>query len=27
MLAYAPAGSIRADAPKERRDYEAWTPE
>ena len=27
MLAYAPAGSIRASEPKERRDYEAWTPE
>ena len=26
-LAYAPAGSIRKSAPKERRDYEAWTPE
>ena len=26
-LAYAPAGSIRASVPKERRDYEAWTPE
>ena len=28
MLAYAPAGSIRAGGePKERRDYEAWSPE
>jgi len=25
--AYAPAGSIRLAQPKERRDYEAWTPE
>ncbi|UYV35921.1 NADH:ubiquinone oxidoreductase subunit NDUFA12 [Rhodobacteraceae bacterium D3-12] len=27
MLAYAPAGSIRTTQPKERSDYEAWTPE
>lgn len=27
MLAYAPAGSIRTKEPKERSDYEAWTPE
>ncbi len=27
MLAYAPAGSIRKDIPKDRSDYEAWTPE
>lgn len=26
-LAYAPAGSIRAGAPVERSDYEAWQPE
>jgi NADH:ubiquinone oxidoreductase subunit len=26
-LAYAPKGSIRAGAPEERRDYEAWSPE
>lgn len=26
-LAYAPAGSIRKGVPKERRDYEAWSPE
>ncbi|MEO1240092.1 MAG: NADH:ubiquinone oxidoreductase subunit NDUFA12 [Pseudomonadota bacterium] len=26
-LAYAPPGSIRRAAPKERRDYDAWTPE
>ncbi|WP_293575963.1 NADH:ubiquinone oxidoreductase subunit NDUFA12 [Phaeobacter sp.] len=27
-LAYAPAGSIRgASAPRERSDYEAWSPE
>ncbi len=25
--AYAPPGSIRAGAPEERRDYEAWVPE
>ncbi len=25
--AYAPPGSIRRDAPAERRDYEAWVPE
>ncbi|MFT6933150.1 MAG: NADH:ubiquinone oxidoreductase subunit [Paracoccaceae bacterium] len=25
--AYAPAGSIRRSVPKERCDYEAWTPE
>lgn len=24
--AYVPAGSIRRDAPVERRDYEAWQP-
>ncbi|NNK15999.1 MAG: NADH:ubiquinone oxidoreductase subunit NDUFA12, partial [Sulfitobacter sp.] len=27
MLAYAPAGSIRQEKPKERSDYEAWSPE
>ena len=27
MLAYAPAGSIRSQAPVERSDYEAWSPE
>ncbi|WP_065332808.1 NADH:ubiquinone oxidoreductase subunit NDUFA12 [Tritonibacter mobilis] len=28
MLAYAPAGSIRAGGtPKRRSDYEAWSPE
>ena len=27
MMAYAPAGSIRAKAPVERSDYEAWSPE
>ena len=28
MLAYAPAGSIRAGGePKNRSDYEAWSPE
>lgn len=27
QLAYAPAGSIRRENPKDRRDYEAWTPE
>ena len=27
MLAYAPAGSIRASEPAKRRDYEAWKPE
>jgi NADH:ubiquinone oxidoreductase subunit len=26
-LAYAPAGSIRREAPTPRSDYEAWTPE
>lgn len=26
-LAYAPAGSIRREAPVERRDYEPWTPD
>ena len=26
-LAYAPAGSIRRDVPKDRSDYEAWTPD
>ncbi|NSX55251.1 NADH:ubiquinone oxidoreductase subunit NDUFA12 [Parasulfitobacter algicola] len=26
-LAYAPAGSIRQNRPKDRSDYEAWTPE
>ena len=26
-LAYAPAGSIRGADPKERSDYEAWSPE
>ena len=26
-LAYAPAGSIRAQTPADRQDYEAWTPE
>ncbi|WP_375255553.1 NADH:ubiquinone oxidoreductase subunit NDUFA12 [Yoonia sp.] len=26
MAAYAPAGSIRRNAPDERSDYEAWTP-
>lgn len=25
--AYAPAGSIRSQAPEARRDYEAWSPE
>ena len=25
--AYAPAGSIRRNAPGDRSDYEAWTPE
>ncbi len=24
--AYAPAGSLRQDAPAKRRDYEAWSP-
>jgi len=24
--AYAPAGSLRHDAPAKRRDYEAWSP-
>ncbi len=27
LAAYAPPGSIRAGAPAERRDYDAWTPE
>jgi len=27
VAAYAPTGSIRAGAPAERRDYEAWKPE
>lgn len=27
MAAYAPDGSIRQERPKERSDYEAWTPE
>lgn len=27
MLAYAPQGSIRQEAPKDRSDYEAWSPE
>jgi NADH:ubiquinone oxidoreductase subunit len=26
-MAYAPVGSIRKGAPKERADYEAWSPE
>ncbi len=26
-MAYAPAGSIRQENPKDRSDYEAWTPE
>jgi NADH:ubiquinone oxidoreductase subunit len=26
-MSYAPAGSIRRQAPVERRDYEAWQPE
>ncbi|MDO5756313.1 MAG: NADH:ubiquinone oxidoreductase subunit NDUFA12 [Rhodobacterales bacterium] len=26
-LAYAPAGSIRHNVPKQRSDYEAWHPE
>ena len=26
-LAYAPAGSLRAAEPRQRRDYEAWSPE
>lgn len=25
--AYAPAGSLRAEGPAERRDYSAWSPE
>ena len=25
--AYAPAGSLRRAAPKDRADYEAWRPE
>ena len=27
QAAYVPAGSLRAAAPVERRDYEAWQPE
>ena len=27
VLAYAPAGSIRREAPTPRKDYEAWSPE
>lgn len=27
VLAYAPKGSIRKDAPVRRGDYEAWSPE
>ncbi len=27
VLAYAPKGSIRREQPKERRDYEAWSPD
>ena len=27
VLAYVPPGSIRREAPAERRDYEAWQPE
>ncbi|MFT6452188.1 MAG: NADH:ubiquinone oxidoreductase subunit, partial [Halocynthiibacter sp.] len=26
-IAYAPAGSIRNNAPTDRSDYEAWTPQ
>lgn len=26
-MAYAPAGSIRNETPKDRSDYEAWSPE
>jgi NADH:ubiquinone oxidoreductase subunit len=26
-MAYAPAGSLRRSQPKDRSDYEAWTPE
>lgn len=26
-MAYLPAGSIRRELPKERSDYEAWSPE
>ena len=26
-MAYAPAGSIRQEHPKDRSDYEAWSPE
>ena len=26
-MAYAPAGSIRREAPASRADYEAWSPE
>lgn len=27
VMAYAPAGSLRAEKPAARSDYEAWTPE
>jgi NADH:ubiquinone oxidoreductase subunit len=27
MQAYAPAGSLRQLSPKDRSDYEAWSPE
>ncbi|MCX7560118.1 NADH:ubiquinone oxidoreductase subunit NDUFA12 [Sulfitobacter sp. F26204] len=27
MLAYAPEGSLRLSKPKDRSDYEAWSPE
>jgi NADH:ubiquinone oxidoreductase subunit len=27
MMAYAPEGSIRHEKPKDRSDYEAWSPE
>lgn len=27
MLAYVPAGSLKAASPTTRRDYEAWQPE
>ncbi len=27
MAAYAPAGSLRQAQPKDRSDYEAWSPE
>jgi len=26
-MAYAPDGSLRRPVPRDRRDYEAWTPE